>query len=349
MVYYNNMESLVTSAEHAALRPLEAFRHHQADVSRELNELAQGHAEKSGGMLTLLDADPDTYPAQKVTRAWVDSTPATLGTIIDTANAAEPRFDQMRQRLLDDEGTSMMLSHIGEDLRSGMNIVIVTNHGEIKDIAVALAAFHATIRETDTKWGYESDFTTNMLLSKMVAHLGFYGIEPVTATLGQMCDRQYFSFPQTDSIRNSRISPKLVETYNKALRAAIKARMHTGGNLFAIAPSGTIDKALDPENPDALTLATVGPGTEKLLTHKKTKVLPVVAWNQDGQFVFEPLGIPRHLQDGQSVQSMMGDISDVLNMSIEGKSFEYTARSANPSSKPQELEGPTQFDNTQKS
>lgn len=322
------MEAFKSSAEQTLLHPLEVWRDHQEQVSIELNQLAHGHAERSGGLLTLLPNDPDTYKAQRITEPFIDSTPDTLEEVIGTASLAERHYPAMLESLLKSEMETSEIAHLGEDLAAGQNIIIVTNHGEIKDIAIVLAAYHAAIRQVGMNTGRDYNFSTGIMISKMIAHLGAVG-EPAVDILGKMCDRQYLSFPKTDSIKHSRISPLLVDAYNGSLRGLVRHQLRQGGNLLAIAPSGTIDKALDVNQPDKLSLAPVGKGTTKILTRDNTKVLPVATWLRDDEPVFEPLGIPRSLKgkdddtSEQQVHVTMQTIATVLNMEVTNKSFTY--------------------------
>lgn len=318
------MEAIKSAAEQRILHPLEAWHHHQDTVSAELGQLLVGHVERSGGLLGSLPDDPETYPAQKLTTPYVDSQTSGLEDVITTASLAEKHYLAMLDTLTEAEATESEMSRLGEDLSSGQNIVVITNHGEIKDIAIVLAAYYAGIRQAGIQNGKKYEFTNNILLSKMVAYLDVPLLQqPAVDVLGKMCDRQYFSFPKTDSIKHSRISPKLVDVYNSALRGVIGLRLHSGGNLFAIAPSGTIDKALDPEKPDELTMAPIGSGTTKILTATKTKILPVATWLQGDEPVFEPLGFPRSLGSEDEVHAVMGDIAEVLNKTVPDKHYIY--------------------------
>lgn len=314
--------------EHAKLSPLEEWRHSQQMVSAELRQFVVGHVERSGGLLGSLPDDHENYQAQKITRPYIDSTPSSLEDIITTASLAESFYPKMLETLDEAEERESEMSRLGEDLTSGQNIIVITNHGEIKDIAVVLAAYYAGIMQAGQQNGREYEFDNNILLSKMIAYLDIPLLgEPAVDVLGKMCDRQFFSFPKTDTIKNSRISPALVSAYNWTLRELIRLRLHGGGNLFAIAPSGTIDKPLDENEPDKLSLAPVGRGTAKILTSDDTKVLPVATWLQGDTPVFEPLGIPRPLRDEEEVHQAMSDIASVLNKTVADKQFIYSPKS----------------------
>lgn len=319
------MEAIRSAAEQSLLHPLESWRHHQETVSAELGQFVVGHVESSNGLLGNLPDDPETYPAQKITRPYIDSRPSTLEDIVGTSTLAERHYPTMLESLNKSEEISSDMSHLGEDLSSGQNIIVITNHGEIKDIAIVLAAYYAGIKQAGQKNDREYEFSNNILLSKMIAYLDVPLIgQPAVDVLGKMCDKQYFSFPKTDTIKNSKISPSLVDAYNWSLRELIKLRLHGGGNLFAIAPSGTVDKPLDPDNPNSLSMAPIGKGTAKILTAPNTKVLPVATWLQDDTPVFEPLGIPRSLESEEDVHAAMSDIASVLNKTVPEKQFTYS-------------------------
>ncbi len=160
------------------------------------------------------------------------------------------------------------------------------------------------------------------MLSKMIAHLGLYDT-PAVDILKQVCNKQYFSFPKTNSIRGTNIPDKLVTAYNWSLRQRVKNKLRSGSNLFGIAPSGTVDKALNPDQASNLTLAPVLDGTIDILTSDNTKVLPIAVYKTKNEFIFEILGIPRHMRDAEDVHQTMDSIAKVLDYSSIHKRFSY--------------------------
>lgn len=306
--------------------PLEHWREQQQVVSQELNMLAQGHQERSGGMLTALPINPDVYHAQKITTQSIDGAPKSIDELIGLGMAVNrdrpDRFAAMLSGFIEAEEQHELVTSLGEDLSSGQNIIVITNHSQIQDIAEVLGACQIAIRQVGEQNQREYAFSTNIMLSKMVAHLGFYGV-PAAELLQGVCDKQYFSFPKTDSIRSSGIPEKLVEAYNWSLRQRIARQFKKGGNLFGIAPSGTVDKSPSPESHDQSVLGTVTKGTVDILTSDNTKILPVAIFKSEDEFIFEVLGTPRHMRDANDVHDTMDSIASVLTKSSHQTDFSY--------------------------
>lgn len=312
--------------EQSRFAPLEHWREYQQLVSQELNNLAEKHVDNSNGRFTLLDIDPDQNPAQKISTQSIDGTPANIDELIlmgQTANGDRPeRFTQMISEFIKLEDSQEFVSSIGEDLLAGQNIIVITNHSEIQDIAEALVSCHIALKKTGNENNRQYPFTTNIMLSKMIAHLGLYDT-PAVDILKQVCNKQYFSFPKTNSIRGTNIPDKLVTAYNWSLRQRVKNKLRSGSNLFGIAPSGTVDKALNPDQASNLTLAPVLDGTIDILTSDNTKVLPIAVYKTKNEFIFEILGIPRHMRDAEDVHQTMDSIAKVLDYSSIHKRFSY--------------------------
>lgn len=316
----------IEKGEHQKFAPLEHWREQQQIVSRELNNLAQGHVERSNGRFTILPVDPENHPAQRITTQSIDGSPTDVDNLIaigEAVNADQPqRIHQIINTFMEEESNRELVTTLGEDLTSGQNIIVITNHSEVQDIAEALGACHIALKSVGKANERDYDFTTNLVLSKMIAHLGYMGM-PAVDILSQICDKQYFSFPKTDSIRGTNIPEKLVTAYNWSLRQRIKTKLRGGGNLFGIAPSGTIDKSLVPDNLDSSTLAPVTKGTVELLTSDNTKILPIAIHKPLDEFIFEILGTPRHMRNEEDVHSTMESIASVLSKKSSLKTFRY--------------------------
>lgn len=312
--------------EQSRFAPLEHWREYQQLVSQELNNLAEKHVNNSNGRFTLLDIDPDQNPAQKITTQSIDGSPASIEELMfmgEMVNEGHPeRFSKMVSEFIKLEDSQEFISSIGEDLLAGQNIIVVTNHSEIQDIAEALVSCHIALKKIGNENNRQYPFTTNIMLSKMIAHLGLYDA-PAVDVLKQVCDKQYFSFPKTNSIRGTNIPDKLVTAYNWSLRQRIKSKLRNGSNLFGIAPSGTVDKALNPDQNFNVTLAPVLDGTIDILTSDNTKVLPIAVYKNNNEFIFEILGIPRHMRDAEDVHQTMDSIAKVLDHSSIHKRFSY--------------------------
>lgn len=304
--------------------PLDHWREQQQLVSQELNELARGHEERSGGMLTTLSIDADAYPAQRVTHLSINGHPKDPDQLIALGQAVNldhpERFNQMLDAFEEIEYQHQSVTTLGEILSAGQNIIVATNHCQIQDIAEALGACHIALKQTGKENNRDYNFSTNIVLSKMVAHLGFFDT-PATEVLQDLCDKQYFSFPKTDSIKGTKIPELLVSGYNSHLRRKLKSSFKDGGNLFGIAPSGTVDK-LNSED-DKIHLGQVAEGTIKILTSPNTLLLPIAVYRSADESIFEILGNPRKMRDADDVHAMMSSIADVLTKSSTQKEFVY--------------------------
>ncbi len=301
------------------LRPLARY---QESVSSALRELAQPHVQ-TAEHITMLPDDPESHPSQKITHVYRDGTPADAETIAAIATASNPNFPDMVSELSDLEFHQKEMSRSLEFLASGGNIVIATNHGDIRDIAEALAAYHVGLRQTAEEQEVEADFATSIMLGKMITHIAIYGL-PAVDTLDNLCDRQFFSFPRTKSTENSSLKPFVVDQYNRALRALVKRQLSKGGNLFGIALSGTTDKPLQDET-DVIGLGRVSKGTLQIIQSPHTLVLPVAMWRgeSDDDSVFEVVDIPRAIRGEEDVHRMMGAIAGKLSELVDGKDFQY--------------------------
>lgn len=333
-------------AEQKLLRGLNEFREHQGQVSTELNDLAGGHTERSNE-LTLLEPNADIYPAQRFDRAFINGNPVKPDEIAGIATIIEKRFPFLLEQLDEAETDQRELSRIAEDLRAGENIILVTNHSDIKDIAFTLAAFYNRLKQLRMPGGAEYQFETGLIMSKMIAHLGIdlsesglpeemlqavckdldvrliNGHEAVaTDLLKLVCGREYFSFPRTDSIRNSKIAENYVKAYNGVLKRVISRSFHKGGNLFAMAPSGTTDKPVEGK-PSLIRMATAGHGTMQLMIEKHCKIVPVAVWLRGGTPVFKICDIPRPVTNDNEIHTLMEAIADQLTEMVPGKQFTY--------------------------
>lgn len=313
---------VAASEERSILASLETLGDYQAITSGELNTMAAGHARQSKGLLSVLPNNHDVYVPQRFTHVFVDGSPASLDELKNLGNTVNPHFPYILERLHEEESRSQELSRIGEDLASGQNIIIITNHGKIQDIAETLGAYYIGIQEAGEATQRSYDFMTNLVLSKMTTHLEILGI-PVSEVLKQVCDRQYLTFPRTESIKKSAIPELPIRAYNSVFRQLFKFRMSRGSNLIGIAPSGTTDKQLDPDKPDEFTLAPVGKKTVEILMSSNTKVLPVAVWNDGNNQVFEPLGAPRPMQKPDDVHEAMASIAAVLTKEVANNEFVY--------------------------
>ena len=130
------------------------------------------------------------------------------------------------------------------------NVALVTNHGEIVDIALVLAALVFALSDPDRRVGVLDDHGSleeiaprcNVLVSRMVTTRQVFRV-PAVEVISTMC-RSWFSVPQTQSRRRARIDPELVRANNLVMRNELDATLEQGGQLVAMAASGSQDLSL---------------------------------------------------------------------------------------------------------
>jgi len=131
-----------------------------------------------------------------------------------------------------------------------INIALVTNHGQIHDIALVLAALVLALCNEDRTFGVLGERTTleeislksNLLLSRMVAATQVFSV-PTTEVLQAMC-RTFYSVPQTASRRRAKLDPELARANNLVMRDLLERQLSSGGQLLAMAASGSQDISL---------------------------------------------------------------------------------------------------------
>jgi hypothetical protein len=297
----------------------ERFEEREELVFEELRRMASPHVEASDGLFTLLDHDEESYPAQSL-RTWhVDGNPQDAGTVKWIARGIEPRFDIFTDVLAESESSASEISRIGEQLEKDQNIILVTNHGDLKDIAYTLAAYYVKLKEQ------RYDFRSSLVMSKIISFIGV-GEDGDSAVniLKNICDEEYFSFPRTKSINQSRIAGGLVTAYNEGVRKVMERRLHKGGNLFAMAASGTTDKPLE-DDQSTISMGRIGHGTVKLMAAPNSLVLPIAVWLTPEDVVFKPCDIPRAINEDEEAHDVMALIAQTLTDSVPDTKFVYSA------------------------
>src|SRR5690606_32163340 len=144
---------------------MEKVSHHQERELAVLEEyavLAERHIELSNGRMELLPADPTLYPAQQLDTHAVEGDPQHAGLVEVVHTQAEHRFPSFMEQLKD-PGMQEQLTLMGEILKRGDNIALVTNHGDTIDIALAFAGPYCQL---DTL-GYRPK--TGIIISKMIS------------------------------------------------------------------------------------------------------------------------------------------------------------------------------------
>jgi len=166
-------------------------------------------------------------------------------------HAAYRDFDQHLADPFDDPALDHLISSVYHGLvNEGINIALVTNHGQIHDIALVLAALVLALCNDDRTFGVLGERTNleeislkcNLLLSRMVAATQVFSV-PTTEVLQSMC-RTFYSVPQTASRRRAKLDPELARANNLVMRDRLERQLADGGQLLAMAASGSQDISL---------------------------------------------------------------------------------------------------------
>jgi len=181
----------------------------------------------------------------------VEPEPAGRETMHLYARAAYPDFDANLLARLSDPGLDHLLNHLHQALvHDGVNVALVTNHGQIIDIALILAALVMAQTAEDRTYGVLGERAeledvvkrSNLLLSRMVMTRQIFNI-PTSEVLQVLC-RCYYSVPQTANRRRAKLDPELARANNVMMRHALEENLDRGGQLLAMAASGSQDLRL---------------------------------------------------------------------------------------------------------
>jgi hypothetical protein len=181
----------------------------------------------------------------------VDPEPTTVDTVELYARAAYPDFDRVLGAAFGDPALDHLLTALHHLLVvEEANVALVTNHGQIIDIALVLAALESAMLAPTRSFGVLGERTTmadlaersNVLVSRMVTTRQAFNV-PAVGVL-QSAARTFLSVPQTASRRRAKLDPALVRANNLLMRAELDERLSRGGQLLAMAASGSQDLTL---------------------------------------------------------------------------------------------------------
>jgi hypothetical protein len=218
-----------------------------AATYRSMSSLARaGH----GSLLQPLAYD-ESLPFHDPSCVVVEPDVKGADTIHVYARAAYPGFDEVLVHAFDDPAISPILGDLHHRLfEEGSNVALVTNHGQIHDIAVVLAALVLEMIRPERRFGVLDDrvaleelaIRSNVLVSRMVTTRQVFDL-PAVQLLQALC-RIFLSLPQTATRRRAKLDPAVVKASNMVMRDALDARMAEGGQILAMAASGSQDLSL---------------------------------------------------------------------------------------------------------
>lgn len=177
----------------------------------------------------------------------IDPRPAGTDTIELYANAAYPDFPWLLERFRDPVVAERLDAVYQLVFNEGCNVAVVTNHGQIIDIALVGGAMIDAMCTVGRTYGVLGETIEvgdlaqrfNVLVSRMVTTRQAFNI-PAMQVL-QCGARTFLSMPQTHSRRRVKLDPALVRANNQLMRHELDLRMSEGGQILAMAASGSQD------------------------------------------------------------------------------------------------------------
>lgn len=181
----------------------------------------------------------------------VEPDPQGLDAIDLYAHAAFPEFDRVLLEPFLDPRYDHLFNHLQNLLfQENENVALVTNHGQIIDIALVLGALLTSLCAPERTFGVLGERVEltdiaprlNVLVSRMVATRQALGV-PAMQVL-QIGARTFLSIPQTASRRRAKLDPEMVRANNVVMRHELEHQMAKGGQMLAMAASGSQDLSL---------------------------------------------------------------------------------------------------------
>ncbi|MHB1137389.1 MAG: hypothetical protein ACYC2O_00440 [Microthrixaceae bacterium] len=178
----------------------------------------------------------------------VDPEPTNIETIELYARAAYPDFDKVLLSAFMDPAQDHLLAALYHLLvTEGENVALVTNHGQIIDIALVIAGLQGAMLAPDRSFGVLGEHTSlevlaerfNVLVSRMITTRQAFNVPAIQVL--QSATRTFLSVPQTASRRRAKLETALVRANNVLMRAELDERLARGGQLLAMAASGSQD------------------------------------------------------------------------------------------------------------
>lgn len=178
----------------------------------------------------------------------VEPKPGGVDTIELFAGAAYPPFEEVLLSVFRRPEVAAQLDGVFQLLfGENANVAVVTNHGQIIDIALVGGALIASMCEDRRSFGVLNEHISvedlavrvNVMVSRMVTTRQAFNI-PALQVL-QCGARTFLSVPQTHSRRRAKLDPALVRANNLLVRHELDARLSEGGQMLLMAASGSQD------------------------------------------------------------------------------------------------------------
>lgn len=315
---YFMAEHLLTAQEQAEIN--------SKPMVQDLMGWAGEYAYASNGRLVLLAHNPDEYPGQNdISVPGNPQAPFNTNNTAETAQEAYPALLEMLERQAGEPKNPV--DTVGRILEGGGNVILMSNHGDLIDIALAQAAVYSTLHQL----GYEK-FRTGIVISKMIAFLAYdfdgYPVPCVSALTGLETEI-FLSYPRTRSARahlihEDNIRGKMaIALHNRLMKGRVEKLLGEGGVLLAMT-AGSTDKPAE-SDPTTILMEEVGEGTLKLMRQPDTFIAPTAIYYRDSHRVLKVTDKPRIMKSHALGHQAMQTIAEELTAQVSGKTFIYTA------------------------
>ena len=197
----------------------------------------------------------------------------------------------------------------GKENKGGGNVLVVTPHAEVTDIAFSLKIISDLLEAR----GKRPDL--GILLSKMVPEYNYLTSDgPVSAifVLQLLCSDIYMSWPRTDSSKSllDKLPKSELKRHNNVLLQGILKRFQLGKMVLAMAPTGTTQ--VNQRDSGERELAKFSERTTSMMLDPNTKVLVMVANILRGAklVVKLPSGLiaVRDMDDAENLRQYLGSL-----------------------------------------
>jgi hypothetical protein len=178
----------------------------------------------------------------------VEPEPTNIETVDLYARAAYPDFDRVLLAAFNDPSQDHLMAALYHLLIvEKANIAMVTNHGQIIDIALVIGAWLSAMLAPGRSFGVLGEHSSleqladvsNVLVSRMVITRQAFNVPAIQVL--QCGSRIFLSVPQTASRRRAKLETALVRANNTLMRTALDEQLAKGGQLLAMAASGSQD------------------------------------------------------------------------------------------------------------
>lgn len=221
----------------------------EADAAAYYRSIAALARASHGSLLQPMNYSP-TLEFHRPSCVVAEPRPDSAETVHLYGRAAYPEFDQLLAAFGDSRNDHLLTDLYHGLCLEGRNIALVTNHGQIIDIALVLGALVLSLCDEERTFGVLDEHTTieeiaprsNLLVSRMITTRLAFNLATVQV-LETFC-RSFFSVPQTASRRRVKLDPILARANNTVMRDALTRRIESGGQLLAMAASGSQDLSL---------------------------------------------------------------------------------------------------------